>query len=341
MSDKKLRFGVAGVGGVGQGHVSAILASEYAILTALCDPLGEKIHEERAARKMPPIGIEGLPVFTDFDAFISSGLLDCIVISAPDALHCRYTVTALEHGIDVLCEKPLTVTDEESAAIMDAVRRTGRKAYAGQICRFAPAFVKARELLDAGTIGELFCVEAMYCHGCHKDLPKDNWRFFPPRHATSCGGCHAIDILRYFAGDPDTVFAFGNRKCRTDWSVEDCSETVLKFPDGTVGRVLTTLGVIAPYSMQTSLYGTAGTIFTNNVANEVVVHTAAGKTVYPVEVNTHNSRAEIDLMCRSILYGDPVCHDIIEGAKTLVVCNAAIRSIGSGMPEKPDYACLA
>lgn len=339
MKEKKLRFAVVGVGGIGAGHVGAVIASPYAELTAVCDILGDRALDKYEERGFAPI--RHIPMFTDYYELLDSGLADAVIISSPDATHCPYTVAALRRGIDVMCEKPLTVTDEESALIMETVRKTGRKAFAGQICRFDAAFIKAKELLDSGAAGEVFCIESMYRHGCHKDLPKDDWRFFPPRHATACGGCHAIDIVRFLLGsDPDRVFAFGNRKCRTDWSVEDCSETVMHFPDDTIGRVFTTLGVIADYSMETVIYGTKGSIFTNYVADSVKLRTESGTEVFPVKGVTHNAVGEVDAMCRAILYGEPASHEIIEGAKTLLVCNAAIRSMKSGMPEKPEYELL-
>ena len=69
-----------------------------------------------------------------------------------------------------------------------------------------------------------------------------------------------LRIVRYFMGDPDEVFAYGNRFCRTDWVVEDCSETLMHLADGRIAKVLTTLGCVAEYSMRTVIHGTEGTI---------------------------------------------------------------------------------
>jgi len=341
MTDNKLRFGIVGVGDMGNGHIDGVVLSEYGELAALCDPAGAACLDRR--RQYPECyktPIPTVPIYTDLQEMLDSEKLDALIIASPDSTHREYALMAMERGIHVLCEKPLTVTDAEAADLVMAEKKYGVRAFAGQICRFAPAFMKAKELLEAGEIGELFCVESQYRHNCHANLAADNWRRFPPRHATACGGCHAIDIMRYFAGDPTEVFALGSYKCRPDWPVEDSSESVFRLPNDVIGRVFTSLGATAPYSMATLLYGTEGTIETNNVSRQVIVHKKDGDMTYDVPVNSHNAVMETNEMCRAILFGAPVSHNLIEGAKSLLCCNAAIRSIESGEKVCIDYSSL-
>lgn len=342
MEKKTIRFAVVGVGGIGQGHVSAVLNIPDATLAAVCDPQGEAVWDHRK-EWFPNDMIPDVPVYTDYEQMLQREQLDAVIISSPDATHCPYAIKAFQAGLDVLCEKPLTFTNEEAVEMLRTAKKYGRRFFVGQICRFSPAFRKAKELLDSGIIGQVFCVESQYVHGCHEKLPANNWRKNPPRPATSCGGCHAIDLVRYLVGDPEEVFAYGNRMCRTDWQVEDCSETVMRFPSGAIGRVLTSLGNIYKYSMKTVIYGTKGTIEANNVSDIVSVYTRneqkeVSEVQYKVNINSHNAVEEIQDMCSAILYGTPVCHEGIEGAKTVFVCNAAISSIASGKSEKLDFS---
>ncbi len=345
MEQKKLRFGIVGVGGIGHGHVDGVWECELSELVAICDPMGEdaKNFKDYSHCKWP----ENLAVFTDFDEFIEYDM-DAIIISSPDVTHCPYTVKALEKGIHVMCEKPLTPTNEEAAKIVEAEKKSSARAFVGQICRFTPAFVKAKELIDSGALGEVFCIESQYRHNCHENLPRDDWRIVDPRPATACGGCHAIDIVRYLTGDkvPTEVFAFGNRFCRKDWVVEDCSETVMKFPGDIIARVFTSLGSISPYSMHTAIYGTKATIITDNTWEKLDFITRNEETKelnteeIPVPVNNHNCEDQVREMCRAILFGEPARHNIIEGAKSIYVCNAAIKSINTGEKIVPDYSTL-
>ena len=344
-----LRVGIVGVGGVGHRHIDGAVAAPNVTLAALCDPLGKKALENRAALDAhyhagyADIQIPDVPVFTDYREMLRHADIDAVVIASPDATHCAYTVEAFRAGYHVLCEKPLAFTNEEAAAMVHAARQYHRRFFVGQVCRFSPAFRKAKQLLQSGSIGTLFCLETQYVHGCHADLPADDWRRLPPRHATACGGCHAFDLVRYFAGEPNAVFSIGNRFCRTDWAVEDCSETLLKLQSGAIARVLTTIGCEAEYSMRTVLYGTAGTITANNTADTVTLFTKqAGTVPYPVDVITHNTTLQLQRMAEAILFGAEVEHEGLEGAKSLFVCNAAIASQENGGSRTPvDYSLLA
>lgn len=341
MDKKSLNFAVVGVGGIGQGHVSAAMNAPNSQLIAICDAKGEGVWEERR-KNHPTMPVPDVTVYTDYDALLKDPRLDAVILSTPDATHCSFAVKAFQAGLDVLCEKPMTLTNEEAVEMLRAAKQYGRRLFVGQICRFSPAFQKAKELLESGVIGEAFCVESQYVHGCHEGLAPDNWRKNPPRHATSCGGCHAIDIVRYLIGDPEEVFAYGNRMCRTDWEVEDCSETVMKFPNGAIARVMTTLGNIYKYSMKTVIYGTKGTIECNNTSDTVLVYTRNEQKEilieeHKVDVNNHNALEEVQDMCEAILFGKQVCHEGEEGARTVFVCSAAIASMESGKAEKLDY----
>ena len=337
----KLNIAVVGVGGIGQGHVSGVLKAPNASLVAVCDPKGEEIWEDRR-KYFPRELVPNVPVFTEYEEMLKKTDLDAVILSSPDITHLPMAVRAFEEGIDVLCEKPLTMTKEDAVVMLEKAREYGRRLFVGQICRFSPAFQKAKELLDSGIIGDVFCVESQYVHGCHENLPEENWRKNPPRHATSCGGCHAIDLVRYLVGDPEEVFAYGNRLCRTDWEVEDCSETLMKFPGGAIGRVMTSLGNIYKYSMKTVVFGTKGTIEANNVEDTVLVYTRDESRVisvaeYKVDINSHNALEEIQDMCEAILFGKTVRHEGIEGVKTVLVCSAAIESMQTGKPVKLKY----
>lgn len=347
--NQTLRVGIVGVGGVGHRHIDGAVFAPNVTLSALCDPLGKKAIENRAAldaqyqANYAGICIPDVPVFTDYQDMLQHAQMDAIVISSPDATHCQYTIDAFRAGYHVLCEKPLAFTNEEAIAMLAASRQYQRRFFVGQVCRFSPAFRKAKALLQSGAIGKLFCVETQYVHGCHANLPLDDWRRDPPRHATACGGCHAFDLLRYFAGEPDAVFSVGNRLCRTDWRVEDCSETILQMKSGAIGRVLTTIGCVAEYSMQTVLYGTAGTITANNTSDTVTLFTQKnGTSRYHVDIATHNTTLQLQRMAEAILFGAEVEHEGIEGAKSLFVCNAAISSLEHGGQRTPmDYSPLA
>ena len=332
MADKKVRFAVVGVGGLGKSHIEGIHNnSDVAELVCVCD------NREDIAKDIA--GKHGVPYYLDFYKMLADGGFDCVILVTPDQIHREHAVAALEAGYNVLCEKPLAQTVEDCAAMVEAAKRSGKKFMTGQVCRKAPGFVKAKELVDAGEIGELFFVESEYAHDYQ--FLKPEWRKDPVnlRYSIVGGGCHAIDLLRWIAGNPSKVMALANRKVLTDWPVDDCTIAIMQFPNNVVGKIFCGIGVKRNYTMRTCLYGTKGTVICDNRSPEITIYrheeTPDGKHSYPaeqipVDIAHHNVTAEIRDMCEAILNDTELECDVYEGAATVAVGLAAVESAAKG-----------
>ena len=86
---------------------------------------------------------------------IKDGGFDCVILGTPDQVHMEHSIAALEAGYHVICEKPLALTMEECEKIVEATKKSDKKFMTGQVCRKAPSFIKAKELVESGEIGEL------------------------------------------------------------------------------------------------------------------------------------------------------------------------------------------
>ncbi len=340
MAQNKVRFAVVGVHNLGRAHIEGIKKNpDIAELVAICDNVEELA--KNCAEK------NNVPYYTDFYEMIKVGGFDCVILVTPDQIHREHAVAALEAGYHVLCEKPLAQKIEDCQAMVDAARKSGKKFMTGQVCRKAPGFIKAKELVDAGEIGELFFVESEYAHDYQFLEPA--WRKDPVnlRYSVIGGGCHAIDLLRWIAGDPTQVMALANRKVLTDWPVDDCTIAIMQFPNNVVGKIFCGIGVKRQYTMRTCLYGTKGTIICDNRSPEITIfrHIAGadGSHTYPeekipVDINHHNVGAEIEDMCHAILNDTELECDVIEGSNTVAVGLAAVESAAKGgMPVAPAY----
>jgi len=341
MADKKVRFAVVGVRGLGRSHIIGVNNnSDLAEVVAICDN-----NEEFLNKRGDEFGIERR--YTDFYEMIKDGGFDCVILVTPDQVHREHAVAACEAGYHVLCEKPLAQTVEDCVAMADAARKSGVKFMTGQVCRKAPGFMKAKELVEAGEIGELFYVESEYAHDYQHMTP--HWRKDPVnlRYSIVGGGCHAIDLLRWIAGDPEKVMALANRKVLTDWPVDDCTIAIMQFPNGVVGKIFCGIGVKRNYTMRTCLYGTKGTIICDNTSPEITIYRHAitdnGKHMYPdqkipVNIANHNVSAEIRDMCEAILNDTDLECTVYEGANTVMVGLAAVESAAKGgEPVVPKY----
>ena len=336
-----VRFAIVGTEGIGQSHEKGIRETKEAVLTAVCD-IDEGYAKSAAERN----GIDRY--FTDYDEMLRAGGFDCVVVCTPDSFHKEQSVKALEAGYHVLCEKPLAMRLDECEEIVKAARASGKAFMVGQVCRKTPAFALMREMVMRGDIGEVFYVESEYAHD-YSILKRGEWRKDPNylRYPVVGGGCHAMDLLRWVVGDPLEVFAYSNHKVLTDWPVDDCTVSVLKYPNDVIGKVTVSIGCKRPYTMRTQIFGTKGTILCDNKSSTMTLYEPfkypdTGKDSFterhiPIAINNHNMTAEIRDICDVILGRKPLEIDAVEGANTVAVCLAAVESSETGLPVKPKY----
>lgn len=334
--DKKLK--VANIGmKFGMSHVEGALAYEGAEITAICD-----IDEENLRFAGERYSIPEEKRFTDYTELLDSDNVDVVTVAVPDQLHKKISCDFLKAGKHVLCEKPLALTREDLREIIKTADETGSKFMVGQICRFTPAFEKAKEIIDSGILGELYFVESEYAHDYMKLV--DNWRSDPLRHGVIGGGCHAVDLLRWLAGDPEEVFAYGTHRLLPTVSYDDATVAVMKFGENLMGKVFVSTGCKRDYTMRTCIYGTKGTLICDNTSPTMTLFTTDSEGVVnekpeiiDIQVNNHNAAKEFDVFADAILNDKKVITDAREGAKTVEVCLSIVESSKTGMPVKPDY----
>ncbi len=335
--EKKLVAAVIGLS-MGERHVTGVLENKDAELAAICD-----INPETLKRVGDQFGIPEEKRYTDWHDLLKIEGLNVALVITPDQLHQEMSETFLAAGIHVMCEKPLALSREELNAIVKASDASSAKFMVGQICRFTPAFIKAKELIDSGTIGDVYFVESEYAHDYLKFM--FDWRKDPRRHGVVGGGCHAVDLLRWFVGDPTLVFAFGTHKLLPMVDYDDTTVAVLKFPNDVIGKVFVSTGCKRPYTMRTLVYGTKGTIICDNTSDHMLLYTLGPDgedvnetpEVIPLDINNHNTIREFAVFAEHILNDTPVEMDARQGAKTVAACMAIVESAKTGTPIVPDY----
>lgn len=332
--DKKLR--VANIGmKFGMSHVEGAMSCG-AEIAAICDSNEENL---RFAGERYSIPEEKR--FTDYKDILNNEDIDIVTVAVPDQQHVKISCDFLRAGKHVLCEKPLALTREDLEEMVKVADESDAKFMVGQICRFTPAFEKAKELIESGIIGELYFVESEYAHDYMKLC--DDWRADPNRHGVIGGGCHAVDLLRWLAGDPKEVFAYGTHKLLPMVDYDDATIAVMKFDDNLAGKVFVSTGCKRNYTMRTVIYGTKGTIICDNTSPTMTLFTTdeEGVTKEPqsieVEVNNHNAAREFEVFADAILNDKAVITDAREGARTVEVCRSIVESAKTGKPVNPDY----
>lgn len=319
----------------GMCHVEGAM-SYGAEIAAICD-----CNEENLRFAGERYGISEEKRFTDYMDIVKNKDINVVTVAIPDQQHVKVSCDLLRSGKHVLCEKPLALTREDIEEMVRVADESGSKFMVGQICRFTPAFEKAKEIIESGTIGELYFVESEYAHDYMKLC--DDWRADPNRHGVIGGGCHAVDLLRWLAGDPQEVFAYGTHKLLPQVPYDDATIAVIKFGENVAGKVFVSTGCKRDYTMRTVIYGTKGTLICDNTSPTMTLFTTdeEGVTKEPqtieIEVNNHNAAREFEVFADAILNDKKVITDAREGARTVAVCLAIVESAKTGKPVNPNY----
>ena len=339
MTKNKLNIAVIGCSGMAAGHMKGVVANENACLYAICDTAPERLEKRKEQ-----FGVE--IAVSDYMELVNDPNVDAAVIVTPDQLHLEMTVAFLKAGKDVLCEKPMALNVAECEEMMRVEKETGRKLMIGQVCRCTPAFVQAKELIDAGRIGELFFVESEYAHDYSRIGGYNNWRITPERHGFIGGGCHAVDLLRWIAGNPTEVSAYSTHKCLTEWPVDDATIAIYKFPNNVAGKVFASIGCKRNYTMRSVFYGTKGTIICDNTSPTMQLFEnadpeSADDFTKPqeleVNINNHNVTEEIRVFVDALLSDDAMPISSMEGASTIAVACATVEAAAKGTPVQITY----
>lgn len=149
------------------------------------------------------------------DVFKRPKFADAVIITTPDNLHYGPCMKALEMGYDVLLEKPIAPTEKECRDILALARKTGRIVAVCHVLRYAPYFIKMKELLAKGAIGRVMSIQHLepieHTHMAHSYV-RGNWH--NSRQTTPillAKSCHDLDIMKWVIDKPSKeIIAMGD-----------------------------------------------------------------------------------------------------------------------------------
>ena len=338
MSEKKFNVAMIGCGNIATSHLKGVAAKEECVLYAVCDNADDDRLERRKNDYGAKIAVK------DYKELLGDPNIDFVIITVPDNSHMEIACAFMRDGKDVLLEKPMALTMEECEEMLKVEKETGKRLMVGQVVRYNNNFINAKKLVDEGAIGELAFVESEYAHDYSVARGYKDWRVSPEREGMIGGGCHAVDFLRWVAGDPTEVHAFSNHKYLLDWPVNDTTIAIYKFPNGVIGKVFCGIGVKRNYTMRTCLYGTKGTIVFDSKTPDLQLFQDNGEpksyvtpTIVPSEPIGHNMTGEISDFVDAMIEGRPNPIAAIEGARTIAVCRATVESAKTGETVKIVY----
>ena len=274
---QKLRWGILGAAKIARNRViPAIIESSNGVLTAVASRSKEKGDAIAKEFNIPH-------VFSSYEKLIESDMVDAVYIPLPNHLHVEYAIKAAKAGKHVLCEKPIAMTAEEAGQLLEVRDSTGVVIQEAFMVMTNPAWSKAKELIDNGTIGELRTVIGNFSY---TNMDASNVRNVPKYGGGALMdiGCYLVLASRYFFND-EPISVSGASKIHELFGVDVLTSASLEFEKGTAIITCSTQAVPA---QMLYLEGTKGRIrfdipFSQPADQPAVLFQDIGKDIFTME----------------------------------------------------------
>ena len=207
---KKVRVGIVGCGGIARAHIGAYLRQPDVEIVAACD-----VVPGRAAAFLEKHGVTGAKTDYKNDAEMladKSLALDAVSICTYNRQHAPCAIRALDAGVNVLLEKPFTVTTEVAVEVMRAEKKSGKVLSIGFQPRFDENMKMIGEVVRSGALGKVYYIQTG--GGRRRGIPVGNEASFIREDTAGIGalgdiGCYSLDMVLRAVGYPKPLTVTG------------------------------------------------------------------------------------------------------------------------------------
>ena len=208
---RKLRYGVIGCGGIAQAHMNALISEPDIEIVAGCD-----IVPGKAKEFFEKYGVTGAKTnYASHKEMLEDDTLalDAVSICTYNCQHMVTTICALEHGVNVLLEKPFTVTLDEAVKICKAEKKSGKILSIGFQPRFDKNMKMIKKIVDSGILGKIYYIQTG--GGRRRGIPANDKRLtFIQKETGGIGalgdiGCYSLDMVLNAIGYPKPLTVTG------------------------------------------------------------------------------------------------------------------------------------
>lgn len=255
-----LRYGLIGCGRISPNHIAAALENELEIV-AICDIVKENMEDKILKFELS----DTVKCYTDYKEMLSNEQIDLIAICTESGKHGQIAIDCIEKGINLIIEKPITLSIEEADEIIKKSKEKNLVVSACHQNRFNKSVQKIREAVEAGRFGKLMHATAHIRWNRGEDYyTQAPWRgTWEQDGGALMNQCiHNIDLLRWMMGD-DIVEVIGMTDNLTHSYIEaeDLGLALVKFKNGSYGVIEGTTNIY-PSNLEETLYifGEKGTI---------------------------------------------------------------------------------
>jgi predicted dehydrogenase len=337
--ERKMGVAILGTGDVSGEHIKAFQANPHTEVRAILSR-----DRARAEAKARDYGLTDCRAYTDLDELLKSADIHIASVCTPHHLHVEQGIACAQAGKHVVVEKPVALDLAGLRQLESAIAAAGVRSVVCFVLRWNPLFETIRAILADGTIGDVFYGEVDYLHGIGKGLHLYPWlrQKAYGGSALLTAGCHAVDALRWFVQQEAVeVFGYSNwsRGNPLDYEYEPNNVLLVRFANGAMGKVATSIEYRAPYTFPIVLMGNQGTIRDNRLFTARwpgQTGWAAIPTILPDSgaVTHHPFVPQMNHFVDCILTGRESHCNVADTVKTHEICLAADLSAAEGRPVK-------
>lgn len=323
---KKLNLGVIGTGRIGKVHIATLVQSvPRASVVAIAD-----IDESSANEVAGAFGIKS--VFKSHLDVISHPDVEAVVICSPTDTHAKYIIEASKAGKDIFCEKPVDLSLEVIKGALAAVSKAGVKFMVGFNRRFDPNFLKLKQMVTDGKIGNPHIIKIT-----SRDPNPPS-----PEYAAVSGGMfmdmtiHDFDMARYMAGSEVTE-VFTKAAVLVDPAIGkagdvDTAVIILSFANGAIGVIDNSRKAVYGYDQRVEVFGSKGMVNADNNYPENHRYFASDGVHKSLPLNFFMERYldsyanEMKIFCSAVLDNSPIPVSGDDGLMSVAIAMAAKKS---------------
>jgi len=345
-----LKIAIIGAGSISNAHIQAFLQfPERCQIIAVSD-----IYLDKAQNRIDQYQLSGATAYQDYKELLAQDI-DLVSVCTPPYTHSEITVALLQSGKHVLVEKPMASSLQECDEMNKVALESGKILSVVAQNRFKTPMMKLKSIVDSGLIGPIVHaqVDSFWWRGhCYYDLW---WRGTWEKEGGGCTLNHAvhhIDAFLWMMDRPTELQAFMSNTSHDNAEVEDLSIAVLKFPNGSMAQITSSV-VHHGEDQQLIFQGKAARISapwklvaSSSMANgfpEPNIELASQiQELYDglPEVQYEGHTGQIDDVMTAIEASTPVLIDGISGRNTLELIIGIYKSATTGekviFPLQPD-----
>ncbi len=243
----KIRFGIVGTGTIARRFAEAVKNVGNAQLVAVASR--SKENAEKFADEF------GIPVrFDSYEKMAQSDVIDAAYIAVPHSGHTGCSCLMMNHGKNVLCEKPMAVNSREAEEMIACAKKNNVLLMEAMWARLVPGTIKMLEIIKDGVLGDILAVEGKFCY----TMDEDEMGHHVFKNENGGGslldvGVYGLNFASWYLGkDVENI----NAQCSVYNNVDNHTSVLIKFKDGAIADISSALLLRKPN--EGYVYGSKG-----------------------------------------------------------------------------------